>query len=184
MSDNMVVYLGLDADEAEAERRVDAIIDWLLDIEIIAPAAVPDSFYGQYREGRRFVEAFDLSWLPPEAAGGTYPPGFGVEVVKGWHISHNMDGFEPPPCPKCGTHLPDPEMGDLMLEWHESRTEPRVTCADCAHSDLLGNWPHVFAGYGNYGSVSFIDAFPLTDEFDREILSRLGGRPRKLYVHI
>lgn len=47
-----------------------------------------------------------------------------------------------------------------------------------------GNWPHVFAGYGNYGSVSFVDAFPLTEELDREILSRLGGRPRKLYVHI
>lgn len=184
MSDNMVVYTSLDADEAEAARRVDAIIDWLLDIEIIAPAEKPDSFLGHYREGRRFAHAFNPAWIPPEFVAGGAAWLFGVEVNKGWQISCNMDGFEGPPCPRCGTQLPDSEIGDLMVEWLESQTEPRVTCANCAHADLLGNWPHVFAGYGNYGSVSFINAFPLTEEFDREILSRLGGRPRILDVRI
>lgn len=83
MSDNMVVYTSLDADEAEAARRVDTIIDWLLDIEIIAPAEKPDSFLGQYREVRRFAHAFDSAWIPPEVVAGGAAWLFGVEVNKG-----------------------------------------------------------------------------------------------------
>lgn len=184
MSDNWVSYLSLDADEQQASETVDELVSWLLDQEIIAPMPRPDRFYGQYREGRRFAGAFDPAWVPGNAiAGGQYVL-FGVRAEKGWTMSTNMNGFEPPPCPQCGTHIGDSRMGELMTRWDDSRTEPVATCVECGHSDLLGNWQHVFSGYCNYGSISFVNAFPLSDELDKELLARIGPRPRKLYVHL
>lgn len=184
MSDKWVTYLSLDADEKQASTAVDDIVSWLLEREVIAPMSRPDRFYGQYREGSRFAEAFDSAQVPRSAiAGGTYIL-FGVRAEKEWTMSTNMNGFEPPPCPQCSVPIADSRMGELMTQWNDSRTEPVTTCVECGHSDPLGNWQHILGGYCNYGSISFVNAFPLSDEFDEELLARIGPRPRKLYVHL
>lgn len=184
MSDNWVTFLSLDASESEAAEIIDRQLQWLLDREIVAPTENTDRFYGDYREGARFSEACDPRWVPSDAIAGGWHILFGVRIEKGWQISSNMNGFEPPPCPRCGEHLAADLMGELLTSWHDSRSEPIVVCKQCGHTDSLGNWQHVFGAYGNYGSISFVNAFPLTKEFERTLLARMGGRPRKLYVHL
>ncbi|MEY1677679.1 hypothetical protein AB4Z55_26255 [Gordonia sp. ABKF26] len=185
MSDNWVEFLSVAATEDEAAQLVDDQIDWLLAREIIAVAEHPDPFYGAYREGRRFAEAFDPAWVPDHVAASGRHILFGVRAHKGWQISSNLDGFEGPPCPQCSQPLPTAVAGgELLSRWYETRSEPTATCGQCGHTDLLGNWPHVFAGYGNYGSLSFVNSWPLSEQFESELLERIGHRARMLYVRL
>lgn len=185
MSDNWVEFFSVGAGETQSAQLIQDQVDWLLTREIIAAAENSDSFYGDYREGPRFAEAFDPDWVPTDAVAGGRHILFGVRVRIGWQISHNMDGFEGPPCPRCAVQLPTAEVGgQLLSQWYETRIEPTVTCAQCGHTDLLGNWPHVFAGYGNYASLAFVNGWPLTERFEHELLERIGHRSRVLYVHL
>ncbi|QHD86021.1 hypothetical protein GR168_12000 [Gordonia sp. JH63] len=185
MSDYWVEFMSLDADENQASDLVDAQINWLLGQEIIAPSAKPDRFYGTFRDGPRFADAMDPEWVAPAAvAEGRYIL-FGVRIKKGWQMSHNMGGFEGPPCPRCGHQSFDHgAAGGLMFDWYESRAEPTVTCTNCGHIDLIGNWPHELFGYCNYASLSFINSPPLAGEFRDELLSRFGNRPRAIHVRL
>lgn len=113
MSDNWVTFLSLDASESEAAEIIDRQLQWLLDREIVAPTENTDRFYGDYREGARFSEACDPRWVPSDAIAGGWHILFGVRIEKGWQISSNMNGFEPP-CPRCGEHLAADLMGELL----------------------------------------------------------------------
>ncbi|AFR49074.1 hypothetical protein [Gordonia sp. KTR9] len=185
MSDYWVEFMSLDADENQASDLVDAQITWLLSQEIIAPSAKPDAFYGTFREGPRFADAMDPEWIETGAvAGGRYIL-FGVRIKKGWQMSHNIGGFEGPPCPRCGHQQFDGgAAGALILDWYESRAEPTVNCTNCGHIDLIGNWPHELFGYCNYASLSFINCPTLAGEFSDELLARLGNRPRAIDVRL
>ncbi|MDJ0027157.1 hypothetical protein QM583_08635 [Gordonia alkanivorans] len=177
--------MSLDADEDHASDLIDAQVDWLLAQQIIAPSAKPDTLYGTFREGPRFAEAMEPESVPPGAvAGGRYIL-FGVRVRKGWQISHNMDGFEGPSCPRCGhQQFDDGVAGGLIFDWYESRAEPTVTCTNCGHIDLIGNWPHEYFGYCNYASLSFVNSPPLSIAFRDELLVRIGNRPRAVHVRL
>ena len=185
MSDNWIEIFSLDADEQDAAQLIDAQVHWLLDREIIAHAASPDEFLGAYREGPRRVDAFDVAAIPDSiTTDGKQTLFDGVRVEKGWQVSHNIDGFEGPPCPRCQSWLSTAVAGEALRRWYTSRVEPVVECVNCGHADLLGNWPHKFAGYANYASLSFVNSWPLAPHFERELLDRIGNRPGVVYVRL
>ncbi|RPA06188.1 hypothetical protein [Gordonia sp. OPL2] len=185
MSDNWIEFFSLDADEREAAQLIYAQVQWLLDREIIAHSERPDEFHGTYREGPRSVDAFDAASIPDSiGASGEQMLFGGVRVEHGWQVSHNIDGFEGPPCPVCGSWMAIDVAGDALRRWYMSRVEPEVNCASCGQADLLGNWPHKFAGYANYASLSFVNSWPLAPHFERELLERIGRRPGVVCVRL
>lgn len=184
MSTSWVEFFSLDADEREASRRVDEVIEWLLATKVIARAQYADPLIGAYREGENFAEAVDPNGAPEGTVAGQGSRLFGVRVEKGWQISSNGDGYGDPPCPRCAVPLPTDIAVGFLGPWWESRIEPIATCPQCGHQGLLGDWPHEYFCYGNYGSVSFVNGPPLAERFENDVLQRFGGRPRKLYVHM
>lgn len=185
VSDSWIEFFSLGAGEREAASLVDALVQWLLDRRIIAHSADPDDFHGAYRQGPRFLDAFDVAAIPDSiTTDGKQTLFDGVRVEKGWQVSHNIDGFEGPPCPICGSWMATDVAGDVLRRWYVSRDEPVVECASCGHADLLGNWPHKFAGYANYASLSFVNSWPLSPPFGRELLERIGQRPGVVYVQL
>ncbi len=98
-----------------------------------------------------------------------------------WEFESNFDGFEWPPCPRCGTHLFEGSTKELVFEWIDTRVEPTAVCPSCGCTDLLGNFEHVWSGYCTYASLPFVNSWSLNKTFEREPLQRIGGRSRVLY---
>lgn len=174
MSDTFITFLRITSDEAEAVAAVDSVVAWLLEEGIIADDPNGDDFHGQFKEGPNHARVFTED--KPDQRG------FGLKVEKGWSFESNFDGFEWPPCPRCGEHLPEESTKELVFGWIDDHVEPTATCPSCGHTDLLGNFEHVWSGYCAHASFSFVNSWSLNKDFERELLQRIGGRSRVLYV--
>lgn len=94
-----------------------------------------------------------------------------------------MGNTEPPTCAACGAELDMGEFVEMIQPWLDDG-EPTVTCAECGHADLLGNWPAPWGIAVGTPAVTFNNWPRLTDEFLAELRSRLSPRTMVIYGRV
>ena len=179
MSETFFSYLSLDATAEEAPGLLDGVRDWLLDTGLIVPAPEPGDYDGDFVHGPQSDAV--LSADNPREPYAEYPYRDFVKLTADWHAVDPGENLSDAPCPKCTA--PRPFDAAAIDQWWESRIEPTVTCAACGHRGPLGDWDSVWTVYFTHASISFREwRWSLSDEFEAELMARLGGRPRKIYT--
>jgi hypothetical protein len=105
----------------------------------------------------------------------------GVDIVFARTVHHPIGNYEPPLCPRCGASGED-TMG-LLERWLEGE-EPRIDCAACGRSYLLGDASGTFNAYVAEVAVRFNNWPGLTASFLEELGRVLGPRCRAIYEHL
>jgi hypothetical protein len=172
VGDECVTVVELSIGALEAADRADAVIQWLLDTEVVVPNPVRGSAWQP------------SAYLPgPQAA--VAAPGFrdtdytladnGVDILVERELYRDTSPHDAPACPGCGYELDEATLEALIRPWLDG-PEPQVSCAGCGTARPLGEWPD---GYlvGEL-AVRFNNWPPLSDVFLTELGAQLGPRWR------
>ncbi|MFD7443079.1 hypothetical protein [Streptomyces sp. NPDC059909] len=179
MSDSAIIVAELTTSAEEAPARAAAVADWLLDQRIIQPNDQPDPLWwpSQYIPGPAAAAAVrDLRH-------NTGLIGDGIDILDHRQVHDPGGNYTPPTCPNCTTPFDEDAHITLIKTWLD-RTEPLVTCENCATATLLGDWTGPWAIHVANLAVRFHNWPPLSDTFILELGDRLGPRCRLIHKRI
>ncbi|MGC9669166.1 hypothetical protein ACNTMW_21740 [Planosporangium sp. 12N6] len=175
MGDECVTVVEMSIGALEAADRADAVIQWLLDTEVIAPNPVRGSAWqpSAYLPGPRARTA------APDFDDADYTlANNGVDILVERGLYRDTSPHEAPACPDCGYELAEATLENLIRPWLDG-SEPRVDCAGCGVVRPLGDWPD---GYLVAELAVRFNNWPtLSPAFLADLGNRLGPRWRAVH---
>ncbi|MET8537260.1 hypothetical protein ABZV67_37075 [Streptomyces sp. NPDC005065] len=179
MSDSAIIIAELTVSVDEAPRRAATAAAWLLDQLIIQPNDQPDPLW----RPSRYVPGSDAAAAVRDVRHNTGPIGDGIDVLDQRQIHDPGGNYTSPACPNCTTPLDEDAHITLIKTWLD-RTEPLVTCENCATATLLGDWRGPWAIHIANLAVRFNNWPLLSETFIHDLGDRLGPRCRLIHKRI
>lgn len=179
MSDSAIIIAELTVSAEDAPAQAADVADWLVRQRIIQPNDRPDPLW----RPSRYVPGPDAAAADRDLRRNIGPIGDGVAIIDQRQVHDPGGNYTPPACPNCSTLLDQNTHITLIETWLE-RTEPNVTCENCATATLLGDWSGPWAIHVANLAVRFHNWPPLSDAFILELGDRLGPRSRLIHERI
>lgn len=180
MSENAIVVVELSTSLADAEERLSAVREWLLQAQIIEPNAHRDALWqpSEFSAGPRAVDV-----APPLAQEHIRMlANNGVDFIRERAVHHPIENYEPPPCPACGVLADEDAHAEILDAWLEG-DEPLLACTSCGKATAAGDWVADLTFYVANLAVRFNNWSDLDDDFLARLGERLGPRWRVVYEH-
>ncbi len=180
MSDSTICVVALSVKAAEAATRAKEVTRWLLDGEVIRANARRD----EVRRPSEFVPGLKADKATQHAARLKKLAHNGVDIIVGRSPFDPGENFESVACPKCAAAADVDHYLELIGPWLEGPKEPRLKCAKCRSSHLIGDYEGDFAVRVGELAVQFNNWGELRADFLGELKRQLGPRTRVVYQRV
>jgi hypothetical protein len=194
VSDHTITIVDLDASPEEADVLAQAILDWLVESDIVE-RELTDCALGEGGKGHRPGRDFMFATGEPEdpTVGNMNYAEFhpmatnGLQIIKGRRMTVSVEGsYECAICPECQTERPvfDEAWNQAGTEWIETGTG-MLACESCGRSANVSEWDHLDPiAFGALTLEFWNWPPPFSEEFLEAIRRRLGHRITVIHTSI